>query len=298
MKKFLILSLILITALSSCKKKPELHMVNIPQGRGVEKAEAFGIQLSMQSSTFADTTLVDLFKDLEELGIKSLEVSPNHIIGGKWGSKRFNQDLYREEIESLKEIATQHDVKIVGLGVYRTENESDWAEIFSFAQSVGVEYIVAEPNSKHLETLSKLSVETDIRVSIYNGLQPSEYWKPSLFLEKTKDYNDDFGACADVANWSQGDLDHIECLEQLSGKLQSIYLRDISYKKHNEEGLVYQEDITWGNGILDVDAMIMELKRQKYKGYITIKFEKKSERLMQELKDCIFYYDLVTDEFI
>lgn len=298
MKRLLFILLILTVTVSSCKKERNLHMVNIPNGRGIEKAEKLGMQLNMQSITFIDTALVSVFEKLEELGIKNIEIAPNHTIGGKWGDKQFNETLPLNDIEELKSLAASHQVRIVGIGVYQAKDKGDWQQIFSFAQSVGVEYIIAEPNSEDLSIVNSLSLESGIKVGIHNSLQPSEYWNATSVLNKIDFEKSNLRLCADVANWNKAGLDQIECLEQLEGRIQSVHFKDIDYKKQDEAGLEYQQDVTWGTGILDIDAMMIELKRQKYNSYITIKFEKQSERLMLELKDCIFYYDLVADEFL
>lgn len=291
----LLISLVCIFSFS-CKKKEDLRMINIPEGRGIKKAEAAGVKLSMQSYTFRNSTLVEAFEKLNELEIRNIEIYPGHIIGGKWGDKKFDFNLTQEEQQELKELAAQHGVKIVACGVFTTENIGDWEKLFSFAKAMDMEYITCEPKYEHLDLVEKLAVETGIEVGIHNHPQPSDYWNPQLLLANIENRSELIGSCADVGHWNREGLDQIECLQDLRGRIQSLHLKDIEFKRRHEDGRVYQKDMLWGLGVLDVDAIMLELKRQGFEGYATMEYETYSENLMQNLKDCIFYYDVVSDE--
>lgn len=271
-------------------------MINIPEGKGIEKAEKFGIKLSMQSYTFHNFTLVETFERLKELEINFIEIYPGHTLGGKWDDKPFNFDLAEREQKELIELAAQYNVKIVGCGVYTTQKPEDWEKLFSFAQAMEMEYITCEPEYEHLDLIEDLAIKTGIKVGIHNHPQPSNYWDPKLLLGKIEERSNLIGSCADVGHWYREGFDQIECLQQLKGKIQSLHFKDIYFNELHENGKEYQNDVVWGFGVLDIDAMILELKYQNYKGYITMEYERYGGDQMQEIKDCIFYYDVVADE--
>lgn len=270
-------------------------MISIPEGKGIEKAEAFGLKLNMQSYTFRKISLVEAFDRLKELGIRHIEVYPGHRIGGKWGDKVFDFNLSEEDQLEIKELAKQYEVEIVGYGVYTTSNIEDWHRLFLFAKTMGLEYITCEPEDAHLDLVENLAVETGIKVGIHNHPQPSAYWSPELLLAKIEHRSGLIGACADVGHWNREGLDQIEGLQKLEGRIQSIHFKDIDFKRRYSDGQEYQIDVVWGSGVLDVDAMILELKKQQYKGYITVEYEQDKDNLIQDLKDSLFYYDVVTE---
>lgn len=156
--KLLIFSFLLVSILfSSCKKEGELHMVSKPEGKGIELAEESGFHLSMQSSSFMDSSLVAAFERTEKLGIKNIEIALGHPMGEQWANKPFDINLTAKEQEELKAVASQHHIKIVGTGVFATKEESDWQKVFSFAQSMEMEYIICEPQYEHLGLVANLA---------------------------------------------------------------------------------------------------------------------------------------------
>ena len=292
------LSLIIVLSILvlSCTKKRNLHMINIPEGKGIEKAEKFGFKLSMQSYTFHNFSLVETFEKLKELEIHFIEVYPGHTLGGKWGDKKFGFNLTPNEQTELLELANQYGVKIVGCGVYTAQKAEDWEKLFSFAKAMEMEYITCEPEYEHLDLIEDLAIKTGIKVGIHNHPQPSNYWDPKLLLGKIEERSNLIGSCADVGHWYREGFDQIECLQQLKGRIQSLHFKDLDSKKIEQKGKEVYVDFMWGYGLLDIDAMMLELKNQNFKGYITMEYEYSRGNLMQELKDCIFYYDIVADD--
>lgn len=293
MKQAILSFLTLIMLFSSCKKEGELPMVSKPEGKGIENAEHAGFQLSIQSSTFIDSSLVVAFERTEKLSIKNIEILLGHPLGGKWGMKPFDFNLTKKEQEDLKTLATQHQLKIVGIGVFTTKEESDWNKIFSFAQSMGMEYIVCEPEYKHLDLVASLADQIGIKVAIHNSLAPSNYWDPSMLKSRIDNYSENIGACADVGNWARERLDQIECLEYMKGRIHSLHFKDISISRRKSNSDNKHPGTVWGIGILDIDAMLIELKHQKFNGYLTIEYDNPSSNIMSDLKESLAYYDIV-----
>lgn len=290
----LIFSFLLLSVLfSSCKKEGELHMVSKPEGKGIELAEEFGFHLSMQSSTFMDNSLVAAFERTEKLGIKNIEIALGHPMGEQWANKPFDISLTIKEQEELKTLADHHHLRIVGAGVFTTKEESDWQKIFSFAQSMEMEYILCEPEYEHLNLIANLADQTGIKVGIHNSLAPSNYWDPSMLRSRIGNHSKNIGACADVGNWARERLDQIECLEYLDGKIHSLHFKDIVIGRGRSNIDNKHSGIIWGLGILDTDAILIELKRQKFKGYLTIEYDNLTPNIVNDLEESLGYYDIV-----
>ena len=60
----------------------------------------------------------------------------------------------------------------------------------------------------------------------------------------------------------------------------------------------WQHDVIWGKGILDVKGMLQELKRQNFKGYFSIEYEYNWENSVPDIKQCVAYFDKVTNEIL
>jgi len=147
------------------------------------KAEKNGWRLGMQSYSFHLFPLTEALDKTQELGLKYIEIYPGHKLGGKWGDKVFDFNLDAQTQKEIKELAASKGIKIVGTGVYVAEKSSDWEKMFKFAKAMDLEFITCEPALSDWDLVEKLSKQYNIKISVHNHPQPSEYWKPENLLE-------------------------------------------------------------------------------------------------------------------
>lgn len=259
------------------------------------KAEKNGWRLGMQSYSFHLFPLTEALDKTQELGIRYIEVYPGHKLGGKWGDQVFGFNLDAKTREELKELAAAKGIKIVGTGVFVTDNTEDWEKMFKFAQSMEMEFITCEPALKDWDLVEKLSKQYGIKVSVHNHPQPSDYWKPENLLNAISGRSSSLGSCSDVGHWRREGLAQIDCLRQLKGRIISLHMKDIAPKKVGEKE---QHDVIWGTGILDVKSMLKELKVQGFKGVFSIEYEYNWENSVPDIKKCINYFNQVSNEIL
>ncbi|KKB47754.1 hypothetical protein HMPREF1212_03602 [Parabacteroides sp. HGS0025] len=257
------------------------------------KAGKNGWRLGMQSYSFHLFSLTEALDKTQELGLKYIEVYPGHKLGGKWGDRVFNFNLDTQTQKELKELAASKGITIVGTGVYVAEKSSDWEKMFRFAKAMEMEFITCEPAPGDWDLVEKLSKQYGINISVHNHPQPSDYWKPENLLQAISHRSHLIGSCADVGHWRREGLDQIECLKKLSGRIISLHFKDIAIKKVGEKE---QHDVIWGTGILDVKGMLKELKEQGFKGVFSIEYEYNWENSVSDIKECITYFNQVTNE--
>lgn len=257
------------------------------------KAERNGWRLGMQSYSFHRFTLVEALDKTKELGVKYIEVYPGHKLGGKWGDKVFGFELDDQTRKEVKELAASKGIKIIGTGVFVTDNSSDWEKMFRFAKSMEMEFITCEPALKDWDLVEKLAKEYNIKVSVHNHPKPSDYWKPELLLGQIAKRSKLIGSCSDVGHWRREGLNQIDCLKELNGRIISFHFKDIAPKQAGE---AEQHDVIWGTGILDVKEMLKELKKQNFKGVFSIEYEYNWDNSVPDIKQCINYFNRIADE--
>ncbi|MGV8095912.1 MAG: sugar phosphate isomerase/epimerase family protein [Mangrovibacterium sp.] len=256
------------------------------------KAEKNDWRLAVQSYTFHRFTLVEALDKTHELGIRYIEIYPGHRIGGKWGDQMFDFNIDAQTRKELKELAASKGIKIVATGVYTTHDSATWEKMFLLAKEMGMEFITCEPDFRDWDLVESLVKKYDIKVAVHNHPQPSNYWKPEYVLHEIKTRDHRIGSCADVGHWRREGLDQIEGLRLLEGRIISLHFKDIAPKK---EGESEQHDVIWGTGILDVKGMLEELKRQQFKGVLSIEYEYNWDHSVPDIKKCIDYYNQVTE---
>ena len=84
-------------------------------------------------------------------------------------------------------------------------------------------------------------------------------------------------------------------MKQLDGRIVSLHFKDIAPKQAGE---AEQHDVIWGTGILNVKEMLKELKRQQFKGVFSIEYEYNWENSVPDIKQCIDYFNQVSEEIL
>lgn len=252
-----------------------------------------GIHLAIQSYSFHLFSLVEALDKTQELGVKYIEVFPGHKLGGKWGDKTFDFNMDAVTRKEIKELAKSKNIRIIASGVFVTDKPEDWEKMFVLAKDMGMEFITCEPALKDWDLVEELSGKYGIKVAVHNHPQPSDYWSPDLLLQAIATRSKNIGSCADVGHWRRENLNQIDCLRKLDGRIISSHFKDIAEK---QDGEAEQHDVIWGTGILDVKGMLTELKRQNFKGYLSIEYEYNWENSVPAIKKCIQYYNQVVDE--
>ncbi|MCC8199552.1 MAG: sugar phosphate isomerase/epimerase [Tannerellaceae bacterium] len=259
------------------------------------KAEKQGWRLAIQSYSFHRFTLPEAFDKTKELGINYIEVYPGHRLGEPWENQVFGYQMDEQTRQEIKELAASKGIRIVGTGVFMTDQPEEWEQMFRFAQSMEMKFITCEPALKDWDLVESLAKKYQVQVSVHNHPQPSDYWKPELLLDQISGRSPIIGSCADVGHWKRERLNQMECLKKLEGRIVSLHFKDIAEKQAGEEE---QHDVIWGRGILNVKQMLRELKRQKFKGVFSIEYEYNWDHSVPDIKQCLDYFEQVCEEIL
>ena len=110
-----------------------------------------------------------------------------------------------------------------------------------------------------------------------------------MVLEALKGRSKRIGACPDIGHWLRSGLDPVESLRKLDGKIYNIHFKDLNIK-----GVREAHDVIWGTGILNMEAFLKELKRQKYKGPITIEYEYNWKNSVPDIRESLVNFTSFT----
>ena len=188
--------------------------------------------------------------------------------------------------EVKKKLADAGGLKLVAYGVDSIPTDEQGArKTFEWAKKMGIEVLVTETTPN--DVLDKLSTEYNIKVALHN--HPTT-WPPEAVLKACKDKNKLIGSCSDTGHWMRAKLVPAEMLRTLEGRVEHLHFKDL-----NEFGNGH--DVAWGTGKGDPKAMMAELKRQGYKGYLSIEYEYGDlEHLKENLPKCVAFFDKTAAE--
>lgn len=223
-------------------------------------------KLAAQAYTFNRFSFFEAVDKADSCGLNYIEAFRGQELGGGLeGKMDFHMGTGRrmEILEKLK----KKDIKMVSFGVINGTDEADWRKLFEFAKAMGIENIVSEPKEEELGLLSRLCDEFKINLAIHNHIDPSHYWNPDILLKAIKGKSNRIGACADIGHWIRSGLDPLTCLKILKGHIKELHFKDLNEKSKSAH------DVHWGTGVSNVNALIAELKKQRFKGIIAAEYE-------------------------
>lgn len=226
-----------------------------------------GWHLGAQAYTFNRFTFFEAIDKIDSCGLRFVEAFPGQTVGGGIeGKMDYHMDAAKRE-QILKKLK-QKNIKMVAYGVVSANNEEDWEKLFQFAKAMGLQNITSEPKESDIPLLSKLCDKYKVNIALHNHPNPSHYWNPDVVLNAMKGQSKRIGACADIGHWVRSGLDPVECLKKLEGHIKGLHLKDL-----NKKGAKDAHDVPWGTGLSNVDGVLQELKRQKFKGVISAEYE-------------------------
>ena len=186
-----------------------------------------------------------------------------------------------------KKLADAGGLKLVAYGVDGVPTDERGArQTFEWAKKMGLAVLVTEtkPNDIH----DKLCQEFHIKMALHNH---PDSWAPDEVLKACKDRSQWLGSCSDTGHWMRKDFVPVDALKKLEGRVEHLHFKDL-----NEFGRK-AHDVVWGTGRGNVKGMMEELKRQGFKGYLSIEFEFGDlKHLDANLPKCVAYFDKIADE--
>jgi len=255
-------------------------------------ADKLGWQLAVHSYTFQKFSILDAIDMTHALGVKYMSVSGTVLLDGTRIGTLSLSDEQRATID--KKLKANGFGNFVNMGVVKLPaDETECRKVFEFAKKWGIGTIVSEPETNALDTVERLCKEYKIKVAIHNHPKGhSIYWNPESVLAAIKGRTPLIGACADVGHWIRSGLDPLECLKKLAGHIISLHFKDLNEMGPNAH------DVPWGTGVGRTKELMVELKRQHFRGAICVEYEYNWETSSPEIAQSIKFFNKICDELV
>ncbi|MCP4641301.1 MAG: sugar phosphate isomerase/epimerase [bacterium] len=261
--------------------------------KGAPNAEAMGWRLGCQAYSFRLFSFFEAVDKVQSLGLHYIEAYPGQRLGGDFPEGvTFHHGMAQEHRDAALAKLKAANVKMINYGVVGlSSDETECRKVFDFCKAMGIETICSEPPADAFDVIEKLVDEYEINVAIHNHPKPSKYWSPENVLAVVEGRSKRIGACADTGHWMRSEINPLEGLKQLEGRIVSFHLKDLNKYGHGDE-----HDVPWGTGQADVKALLKEIKRQKIRAVFSIEYEHNWENSVPEIAECVAYFDKVAKE--
>ena len=243
-------------------------------------------KLSIQTWTFHKYSFLQSVEKADSLGVKFLEVYPGQKVGGDIQGA-FSYTLDKDSRDKLKQFLEYRGIKVVALGVIDKDyyNKDNLEKFFEFAKYMGISFITAEPEWNDLDEFNRLAGKYKVKVALHCHPKPSShYWHPDSTVAAMNG-RQHIGAWPDIGHWARNGVNIPDAMKKVEGRIWGLHLKDI--KEFNNTAA---EDTLLGQGVCDIPAVMKELKRQKFKGVVSIEYEVNPLKNMSEMQQNVLYY--------
>jgi sugar phosphate isomerase/epimerase len=243
-----------------------------------------GFRLGVQMWTFMKFSFTDALNKVDSTGIKYIEAFIGQKLGGNLTGS-FGFDMTKNTRDSLKLLLKKKGITIIAMGVIVPRNRAEWIKTFDLAKDFGLSYITAEPVKSQWDMVDSLAGVYGIPVAIHDHPKPNMYWSPDSVLAATVGHPH-IGSCADIGHWARNGLNPVECLKKLEGHIIGVHLKDVVQFNNPRAN-----DTVVSKGVVDLPAVLAELKRQNFKGMLSIEHESNWYNSVPDVLFTKIYYD-------
>ena len=243
-------------------------------------------QVGMQTYTFHRFTLMETLDKTRQLGLKYTEAFFFQELGAPFPEETYlNYDLSEADCALLCREFRKRGIQPLAFGVASYGTNEEWDKFFAFAHKMGAAVVTVEPELRQLDYIEQLAEKYQIEVAIHNHPEPSIYAHAEVVARALEGRSPLLGVCADIGHWKRVGEDPLENLKRLSGRIKVAHLKDLSSRL---------DDATWGKGILPVKAFVDELKRQNFRGLISIEYENFDADRLSDIAESMRYLEKCT----
>jgi len=214
-------------------------------------------------------------------GLKNVEGFSFQKLGKQWGDKTM-ADLGTEELALVKKMLRERKLQMTSMYV-ATQGRDNWEKYFKLAREFDMKYLVAEPSKDDWDVIDQLAGKYNVKLAIHEHKKPSPYWHPDSVLAAIKGHKN-IGACADLGHWVRSGLDPVKCLQQLNRHILGVHLKDVDNSGN---------DVDLGEGTIDFTAVVKELKKQQFSGFIQSECEHDMHDNRAAVKLSVRYIDSI-----
>lgn len=248
-----------------------------------------GFAVGCQAYSFNRFTVFEAIEKTAATGSKVIEFYPGQKLSKDDPKAKFSHDSPEDVIAQVKAALAKHGVKAVNYGVVGIPTDEAGArKIFEFAKKMGI-YAITTESVNSMDMIEKMVKEFDIPVAFHNHPKREnkpdyKVWDPNYVLSLVKDRDPRIGACADTGHWATSGLTPLDCVKTLKGRIISVHMKD---RPAIGPG---QHDVPFGTGVLNLKAILNELKAQGFKGNISIEYEHNWDNSVPEITECIQFF--------
>ncbi len=199
-------------------------------------------------------------------------------------------DSTKEQMDAFKAKCREYDVKPYILGPIYMRSEAEVDRAFAYAERYGSDVFIGVPNYELTDYMIKKVKETGIKVAIHtHGPDGAPFPNIQKVAEVYKDPSLGIGCCMDLGHSVRMGEDIVKDIKKYKAWIYDIHIKD--------ESEASKKGQTWemGRGVMDFRPIVKVLRQIKYKGVVSLEFEKNGKNPHPGVAESIGYLRGVCD---
>lgn len=199
-------------------------------------------------------------------------------------------DSTKEQMDAFKAKCREAGVEPYILGPIYMRSEADVDRAFAYAERYGSDVFIGVPTYELTDYMIKKVKETGIKVAIHtHGPDGQPFPNIQKVVEVYKDPSLGIGCCMDLGHSVRMGEDIVKDIKKYKAWIYDIHIKD--------ESAASKAGQTWemGRGVMDFRPIVKVLRQIKYKGVISLEFEKNGNNPHPGVAESIGYLRGVCD---
>ena len=199
-------------------------------------------------------------------------------------------DSTKEQMDAFKAKCREYDVEPYILGPIYMRSEEEVDRAFAYAERYGSDVFIGVPNYELTDYVIKKVKETGIKVAIHtHGPDGAPFPNIQKVAEVYKDPSLGIGCCMDLGHSVRMGEDIVKDIKKYKAWIYDIHIKD--------ESEASKKGQTWemGRGVMDFRPIVKVLRQIKYKGVVSLEFEKNGKNPHPGVAESIGYLRGVCD---
>ena len=199
-------------------------------------------------------------------------------------------DSTKEQMDAFKAKCREYDVEPYILGPIYMLSEVEVDRAFAYAERYGSDVFIGVPNYELTDYVIKKVKDTGIKVAIHtHGPDGAPFPNIQKVAEVYKDPSLGIGCCMDLGHSVRMGEDIVKDIKKYKAWIYDIHIKD--------ESEASKKGQTWemGRGVMDFRPIVKVLRQIKYKGVVSLEFEKNGKNPHPGVAESIGYLRGVCD---
>ena len=199
-------------------------------------------------------------------------------------------DSTKEQMDAFKAKCREAGVEPYILGPIYMRSEADADRAFAYAERYGSDVFIGVPTYELTDYMIKKVKETGIKVAIHtHGPDGQPFPNIQKVVEIYKDPSLGIGCCMDLGHSVRMGEDIVKDIKKYKAWIYDIHIKD--------ESAASKAGQTWemGRGVMDFRPIVKVLRQIKYKGVVSLEFEKNGNNPHPGVAESIGYLRGVSD---